>query len=68
MRRTSDSIVRDGPKAKAHIKNKNVDATLTYNKFKNMSNEEKKAAGLPVSMGQTEKSFNRYMATRKKSK
>jgi hypothetical protein len=41
---------------------------ITYSKFKNMSNDEKKAAGLPISMGQTERSFNRFMATRKKSK
>jgi len=68
MKRTSARIVGDGPKAKAHIKNKNVDATITYSKFKNMSNDEKKAAGLPISMGQTERSFNRFMATRKKSK
>jgi hypothetical protein len=51
-----------------YLKNKNLDATITYKKYQNMSAEEKKAAGLPISMGQTEKSFNRFMAARKKSK
>jgi hypothetical protein len=50
-----------------YLKNKNLDATITYKKYQNMSAEEKKAAGLPISMGQTEKSFNRFMAARKKS-
>ena len=54
--------------AKTRLKNKNLDASITYKKFQNMTAEEKKAAGLPVSMGQTEKSFNRFMATRKKKK
>ena len=54
--------------AKKHLKNKNVDASITFGQFKKMTAEEKKAAGLPVSMGQTEKSFNRFMATRKKKK
>jgi hypothetical protein len=49
-----------------YLKNKNLDASLTFKKFQGMTNEEKKAAGLPLSMGQTERSFNRYMATRKK--
>lgn len=68
FQRTADRVVKDGPKAKEYIKNKNLDVSITYNKFKNMTAEEKKAAGLPVSMGQTEKSFNRFMATRKKKK
>lgn len=67
-RRNSKTAAENTAKAKAYIKNKNLDATLTYDKFKNMSAEQRKAAGLPISMGQTEKSFNRFMATRKKSK
>ena len=43
-------------------------ANPSYKRFQNMSNEEKKAAGLPISMGKTEESFNRFMAARKKSK
>ncbi|WP_347852115.1 hypothetical protein [Planktomarina sp.] len=43
-------------------------ANPSYQRFQNMSNEEKKAAGLPISMGKTEESFNRFMAARKKSK
>lgn len=41
--------------------------SVSYEKFKNMSNDQKKAAGLPISMGKTEESFNRFMAARKKS-
>lgn len=62
----AEVLRRSVDKAKSYIRNKNVNATLTYNQFKKMSNEEKKAAGLPISMGKTEKSFNRFMATRKK--
>ena len=43
-------------------------ANPSYKRFQNMTNEEKKAAGLPISMGKTEESFNRFMAARKKSK
>jgi hypothetical protein len=44
-----------------------ANTSISYEKFKNMSNDQKKAAGLPISMGKTEESFNRFMAARKKS-